>query len=246
MSSKKWLLVLGANSDVGVAVAQRYASEGWSLYLASRDMESLEKEAANIRLRFDVDAVAFSFDVCDHSTHRGFYSSLSPKPDGVVTAFGYLGDQKTAQTSFEEAHRIVDVNYLGAISILEAVAKDFEERREGFIVGISSVAGDRGRASNYIYGSAKAAFTAYLSGLRHRLFVSGVHVLTVKPGFVKTKMTQGMDLPTRLLASPEAVAATIYKAVIRRKDTVYAKPVWRYIMAIIVHIPEFIFKKTKL
>ena len=126
------------------------------------------------------------------------------------------------------------------------IANDFEKRRSGFIVGISSVAGDRGRKSNYIYGSAKAGFSAYLSGLRNRLHSVHVQVLTVKPGFVRTKMTEGMDLPERLTAQPEEVAKDIFKAQQRGRDVLYAKGMWRWIMLVIKTIPEWLFKRMDL
>jgi short-subunit dehydrogenase len=141
---------------------------------------------------------------------------------------------------------MINVNYTGAISILNIVANDFEKERRGFIVGVSSVAGDRGRKANYIYGSAKAGFSAYLSGLRNRLNDSGVQVLTVKPGFVNTKMTEGLDLPPKLTASPSEVAEDIFNAQQKGRNILYTKPIWMVIMLIIKHIPEFIFKKMSI
>jgi len=157
-----------------------------------------------------------------------------------------LGDQKKQQKEFELAKLALDTNFMAAISVLEPVASDFEQRKFGFIVGISSVAGDRGRASNYIYGSSKAGLSVYLEGLRHRLFKSNVRVLIVKPGFVATKMTANMDLPQGLTADPNQVADAIYKGVSKKKNTIYIKSIWRYIMMIIRLIPESIFKKLNL
>ena len=165
---------------------------------------------------------------------------------GVISAIGYLGDQKKAQSNFREANKILDTNYTGITSLFNVIANDFEKRGSGFIVGISSVAGDRGRKSNYFYGSAKAAFTTYLSGLRNRLYEANVHVLTVKPGFVNTQMTAKMDLPTKLTAQPEEVAKDIYDAQNSKKDQLYTKWYWKWIMIIIKLIPEFKFKKKKL
>lgn len=244
--SKRWLLVLGANSDIAVATARRFAKEGWNIQLASRDVDNLSKEVANLQLRYGVEAREYFFDALNFASHRGFYASLETKPDGVIVAFGFLGDQSIAQKEFTVAKEIVESNYLGAVSILEVIAQDFEKRGNGFIAGISSVAGDRGRASNYIYGSAKAGFSAYLGGLRHRLFKAGVHVMTVKPGFVDTKMTAGMDLPKKLLATPKEIADAIYCGVRSKRNTIYAKKIWRFVMLIIIHLPEPIFKKTKL
>jgi len=244
--SKRWLLILGANSDIAVATARRFAKEGWNIQLASRDVDNLNKEASNLQLRYGVEAREYFFDALNYASHRDFYASLETKPDGVIVAFGFLGDQQTAQKEFTVAQEIIESNYLGAVSILEVIAQDFENRGNGFIAGISSVAGDRGRASNYIYGSAKAGFSAYLGGLRHRLFKAGVHVMTVKPGFVATKMTAGMDLPKKLLASPHDVADAIFYGVHAKRNTIYVKNIWRFIMLIITHLPESLFKKTKL
>ncbi|MFA6687248.1 MAG: SDR family oxidoreductase [Desulfuromonas sp.] len=242
----KWLLILGANSDIAQATARRFAKNGWNLYLASRNIDALEKQAQHLRISTGVHVENKYFDALDYESHSGFYANLEPKPFGVIVSFGVLGDQHSSQNDFSRAKMIIESNYLGAVSILEIIMRDFESKGRGFIVGISSVAGDRGRASNYIYGSAKAGLTAYLSGARHRLYKSGVHVMTVKPGFVDTKMTAEMKLPQKLLASPEGVAEKIYKGVVSKKNTIYIKWMWRYIMLIIRHLPEAIFKKTNL
>lgn len=239
------VLILGANSDIAVALARRFAREGANLHLASRNMDELEKEAGNLRVRYGVEANAIRFDAREFDTHPQFYSSLDPAPDGVVIAFGALGDQDQSQNDFKQARAVMETNYLGAVSILEIIAADFEKRGSGFIAGISSVAGDRGRATNYIYGSSKAGFTNYLSGLRQRLQNMNIPVLTVKPGFVATKMTAGLQLPKGLTAKPEAVAEAIFKAISRRRNTIYVKPVWQWIMAVITHLPEYVFKRIK-
>jgi short-subunit dehydrogenase len=186
------------------------------------------------------------FDALDFNSHQVFYESLSEKPDIVICVFGLLGDQRVAESDWAASLQIIHSNYTGAVSILNIVANDFARRRKGTIVGISSVAGERGRQSNYLYGSAKAGFTAYLSGLRNRLFAHGVHVITVKPGFVKTKMIEGLKTPGPLTASPKSVAQKISKAIIQKKDTVYVLPIWALVMMVIRSIPEAIFKRLKL
>ncbi|MCI5178285.1 MAG: SDR family NAD(P)-dependent oxidoreductase [Candidatus Electrothrix sp. AW3_4] len=163
-----------------------------------------------------------------------------------LKCFKSNGTSGKAQSSFSEAQQIIDTNYTGIVSLLNIIADDFEQRKTGFIVGISSVAGDRGRASNYVYGSAKAAFTAYLAGLRNRLHETGVQVLTVKPGFVATKMTAGMDLPARLTAQPEEVAEDIYTAQQKGKNVLYTKWMWKWVMMVIKSIPEWKFKRLNL
>lgn len=241
------VMVLGANSDSAKAVARKFASaEHADLYLASRDMETLTITATDLEIRYGVKAKTMRFDAADWDSHHSFYENLDPKPDGVVVAFGYLGAQEKAQTNFGEALRIMEINYLGAVSILEAIASDFERRGHGFVIAFSSVAGERGRQSNYIYGSAKGAFTVYLSGLRNRLSRRGVHVMTVLPGFIRSRMTEGMDLPERLTATPEEVAEDVYRGYRRKRDIVYTKWFWRWIMVIIKWIPEAVFKRLRL
>lgn len=244
--SGKWVLVLGANSDMALAAAKRFAKEGWNIYLASRNIKQLDLEANHISIAFQVDVRVYPFDAFHPEAHQDFYDNLPQKPDGVVLAFGVMHDQVAAQNDFILANQMMQVNYVGVVSVLEIVAHDFENRKTGFIVGISSVAGDRGRMSNYIYGSSKAALTVYLAGLRHRLSKSGVHVMTVKPGFVATKMTEHLKLPKKLTASAVQVGDAIYEGVLKKKNTLYVKPIWRWIMLIIMHVPEFIFKKTSL
>jgi short-subunit dehydrogenase len=246
MTEQPWLLILGANSDMAIATAKHYAKNGYNLYLASRNINECEKNAVDIRLRYAVEVQALAFDARDFASHATFYQSLAIKPQGVVIAFGVMHEQQLAHADFVLALDMIEANYAGAVSILEIIAADFEQRQSGFIVGISSVAGDRGRQSNYIYGSTKAAFTTYLAGLRHRLVKSNVSVLTVKPGFVATKMTADLDLPAKLTAQPEQVADAIFKAVEKNKSIIYVKPIWRLIMLLIIHVPNFVFHKTKL
>jgi decaprenylphospho-beta-D-erythro-pentofuranosid-2-ulose 2-reductase len=240
------VLILGATSDIAVALAAKFASEEYMVTLAGRDEQRLVVIAADLEIRYSTTVSIVMFDALNFKSHEQFYKALPHRPDIVVCVFGMLGDQFKAQADWKECAMILDSNYTGAVSILNVVANDFEARKSGVIAGISSVAGDRGRQSNYFYGSAKAGFTAYLSGMRNRLCRSNVHVLTVKPGFMKTKMIEGMKTPGPLTASPEVVAKTIYKAIISRKNTIYVLSVWRLIMAIICMIPESIFKKLKL
>ncbi|HEY8934170.1 MAG TPA: SDR family oxidoreductase [Cyclobacteriaceae bacterium] len=242
----KNVLILGATSDMAAAFAKKFAQEGYSLTLAARNKEALQRTASDLSIRFQVDVNAIPFDALDFASHDQFYKGLKTKPDIAICVFGLLGDQLSAQHDWSACLTILNSNYTGAVSILNIIANDFESRKEGVIVGISSVAGERGRQSNYLYGSAKAGFTAYLSGLRNRMTASGVHVMTVKPGFVKTKMLDSMKTPGPITASPDAVATAVYKAVLKRKDSIYVLWMWRWIMLIIKSIPEGIFKKLKL
>lgn len=237
-----YVLIIGAKSDIAKAVARKYAENGHNLYLAARKSTELEEFANDINIRTEKNIKCIELDILNYASHEAFYNSLEKKPLGVISAVGYLGEQEKAQSDFTEAQKIIDTNYTGVVSLLNIIADDFEKRKSGFIVGISSVAGDRGRKSNYLYGSAKAALTAYLSGLRNRLYAVDVHVLTVKPGFVATKMTEGMDLPEKLTAQPEEVAEDIYQAQKKGKNVLYTKWMWKWIMLIIRNIPEWKFK----
>lgn len=241
-----YLLIIGAKSDIAKATAREYAKRGYDLYLAARNSNELEDFAKDIMTRTQKAVQIIELDILDYKTHQAFYDQLDEKPLGVISAIGYLGEQEEAQSDFNQAQQIIDTNYTGVVSLFNIIADDFEQRRSGFMVGISSVAGDRGRKSNYIYGSAKAALTAYLSGLRNRLYDAQVHVMTVKPGFVATKMTEEMDLPEKLTAQPEAVAEDIYNAQQKNKNILYTKWIWRWIMLIIKNIPEFQFKKMSI
>lgn len=240
------LLVLGATSDMAAAIAKKFASEGYNIQLAARNSERLRPLQSDLTIRNSITCSIHEFDAGQLATHATFLSSLPTRADITICVFGYLGDQQLAESDWNECERILQTNYIGAVSILNLVANDYATKGTGLIAGISSVAGERGRQSNYFYGSAKAGFTAYLSGLRNRLFHKNVHVLTVQPGFVYTKMTENMPLPGLLTATPEVVAAVVYRAILKKKNVVYVKGFWRWIMLIIKSIPEFIFKKLKL
>lgn len=241
-----YILIAGASSDIAKALAKKYAHNGYDLYLAAQKPESLDQFAQNLHKQTQRSVINLSLNILDFTSHSDFYQKLPEKPEGVICAVGYLGNQHRAQNTFTEAEKIIDSNYTGIVSLLNIIANDFETRKRGFIIGISSVAGDRGRQSNYLYGSAKAALSTYLSGLRNRLHHSNVNVLTVKPGFVTTKMTAHMTLPAVLTTKPSVVANAIYQAQQKRKAIIYTKPIWRGIMWLIQHIPEAIFKRMHL
>jgi len=241
------VLILGATSAIARATAAAFAARGDTLYLASRDQEELRRISADLRLRFGVKVHHGMFDAEATDTHEAFFKTvISDMPDlsGVVLAFGFLGDQKAAR-DFNTGKHVIAANFTGAASILGLCANHFEPLHYGFIIGISSVAGDRGRQSNYVYGAAKGALSLYLQGLRNRLYSSGVRVITVKPGFVDTAMTYGMP-GLFLVASPQYIGKRIVRSLERSGDVVYLPWFWRYIMLIIKHIPEFIFKRMKL
>lgn len=247
MEEKKYCLILGAGSDLGIALAHRFAKAGFHLFLAARNQEQFYADsAADLRIRYQTGAEAFQFDGSDFASHEKFWNALPARPDLVISVFGYLGSNKKANSDFSEAHRIIDSNFTGHVSILNLAANEMEKRKSGMIIGISSVAGERGKAQNAVYSAAKAGFTAYLSGLRNRLAPSSVHVMTVKPGYLQTKMTAGLKLPAPLTASPEKAAEKIWRAYRKKKNVLYVLPVWRLIMFCIKQIPEGIFKKMKI
>jgi hypothetical protein len=240
------VLVLGARSDIGRAVAHGFAARGHPVQLAARDAGSLADDRADIALRHGVAVSLQEFDALDIGTHDAFVEALPELPQVAVCAVGLLGRQDENERDPAAAVRVMRSNFEGPASILAVLANRFEARGSGTLVGISSVAGERGRATNYVYGSAKAGFTAFLSGLRNRLAGRGVHVVTVLPGFVATRMTEGMDLPARLTAQPDEVAGAILRAVECRRDVIYVRPIWRLVMAVIRNIPERVFKRLKI
>lgn len=240
--TKAPVLILGARSDIGKATAHAFAAQGHPIQLAARHAETLADDRSDIALRYSVEVSLHELDALDLTSHSRFVNQLPELPGTVVCAVGLMGEQSENEHDQDAAIRVMRSNYEGPASIFAVLANRFEERGHGTLVGISSVAGERGRATNYVYGSAKAGFTAFLSGLRNRLARRGVHVVTVLPGFVATQMTEGMDLPVRLTAEPDEVAHAILHAVSKKRDVVYVRPVWALIMAIIRNIPERIFK----
>ena len=240
------VLILGATSDIGIAIAKKFASKKFNVQLGARNPTQLEPLQSDIKIRYGVECEAFAFDALQFSTHALFFETLNPMPSVTVTVFGVMDEEEDAFDNWQLTQRMIDTNYTGAVSILNIAAKYYNEQKKGTIIGISSVAGDRGRASKLIYGSSKAAFNAYLSGLRNKYFKAGVHVMTVKPGFVYTRMTENMQLPKMLTSTPDEVAEIIYSGFSKKKNVIYVKWFWRYIMLIIKSIPEFQFKKMKL
>ncbi len=238
-------LVIGATSDIGRALSRRLAQDGYAMQLAARDSAQLEREAQDIRVRTGVALTSHQNDLLQADGGVSLLDALDPLPDVAVCVVGLLGVQADCERDGGVAERVMWTNYTAPALLMGALAERFEARGGGILVGISSVAGDRGRAANYVYGSAKAGFTAFLSGLRNRLAASGVHVVTVKPGFVRTRMTDGMDLPARLTAEPDEVAEAIVKSIRRRRDVVYVRGIWRFIMLLIRAIPEGLFKRMK-
>ena len=243
------VLILGATSGIASALAREFAAHKYDLVLGGRDRDELSALASDLSLRNSVRASVLAFDALDTQAHAASLTSFLAEAGsdlvGAVVCIGYLGDQAKAQVDWDEARLILETNFTGCVSSLNILANHFELRRTGFICAISSVAGDRGRQSNYLYGAAKAGLSVYLQGLRNRLFPAGVKVITVKPGFVDTRMTYGRP-GLFLLASPESVAQGIFRAIVKGKSVVYLPWFWRPIMLIVRSIPETIFKRLKM
>ncbi|MBB4154456.1 short-subunit dehydrogenase [Sphingomonas jinjuensis] len=237
------VVILGARSDIGRALARGYAAKGAHVILAARG--DIEADRRDLEVRSGGQPKAVAFDVTDGAPDA-FFAGLGETPGTVVMVAGLLGDQDRSASDDAEAARVMATNYEGPARYLLAAARAMNGVEGGCIIGISSVAGERGRGSNYIYGSAKAGLTAFLSGLRNAQAKAGLHVMTVKPGFVATQMTAGMKLPPPLTAQPDEVAKAIIDAHEKRRDVIYVKARWRPVMAIIRAIPEGVFKKLSL
>lgn len=242
------LAIIGATSAIAQSVARRLVSPSTQVMLVGRNADQLEHVAEDLRCRHCSHVDTCIHDLNDLEHHRALVEDIWETLSGcdvLMIAHGTLPDQSQCQDSAEETLEAFCTNALSVISLLTLVANRFAAQGSGSIVVISSVAGDRGRGSNYVYGSAKAAVTVFTSGLRNRLAESGVHVLTVKPGLVDTPMTAGFEKGA-LWASPDRVAKAIVRALEKRRDVAYVPWYWRPIMFIICAIPERLFKRTNL
>ncbi len=243
--NQSWI-ILGATSSMARAFARSVAAEGAAVFVAGRDMDDLKRTAADCAARGARHAEALPFDARDPSGFATLIDRLDQE-DGALNAAVFVGsmpsqDEVDADPALIDG--VITDNYTGPARFLHMLAPRIETRGQGVVVGVTSVAGDRGRLSNYVYGSSKAGFATYLSGLRNRLARSGAHVLTVKPGMVDTSMTWGLD-GLIFPAKPEKVAADIAKAIRKKRNVIYTPSFWWLIMTIIRHVPEPIFKKMK-
>ncbi len=243
------VIIVGATSDIACATARALATQ-YNLILAGRNSEVLKAIAQDIMVRTDCVVSTLPFEALNTEDHAELVASCFEQADsiaGAVVCHGFLPDQVQAQRDWELARKTLDVNFTSCVSVLEPLMARLETQGRGFIAVISSVAGDRGRQSNYLYGAAKGGLSVYLQGLRNRGAHSGVHVLTVKPGFVATAMTLGLVNPNSfLVAQPQQVARDIVRGIRRRRNVVYSRWFWRIIMLIIRTIPECIFKRLRL
>ncbi len=242
------LLILGATSAIAYETAKCFAKDGADLFLVGRNAERLETLATDLKARGASRVETQVQDLADLAQHQELLEHVLSTMGGLdmlLIAYGTLGDQHKCELSVEETLKELTNNALSVISLLTIAANYFEKRRRGCIAVISSVAGDRGRKSNYVYGTAKGALTVFLQGLRNRLSSAGVTVLTIKPGFVDTPMVAGRK-KSLLFAKPGPVGEGIYHAMLKKKEVVYLPWFWRPIMLIVTAIPESLFKRLSL
>jgi len=244
----KKILVIGATSAIAQHCARIWASKGNKLFLVSRNEDKIKTIAADLKVRGAADVTTYSTDLNNIEDHNKFIDTADLKLNGIdiaLIAHGTLSNQKSCQKSVAETLSELHTNAISTISLLTIIANRFEAKKEGIICVISSVAGDRGRASNYVYGSAKAMITAFTSGLRQRLYKSNVAIITIKPGYVDTPMTSNFKKGL-LWIKPHEVASKIVKAIDRKKSEVYIPVFWWFIMKLIRAIPSGLFKRLKI
>jgi hypothetical protein len=245
----KRVLIIGATSAIAEAAARQWATQGAVLFLVGRKTERLQAIAADLQVRGAKLAVTHIMEATDLAAHEPMLVAAEEALGGIdiaLIAHGTLPDQKACEASVELTLQEINTNGLSVIALATRLANRMEAQGSGSIAVISSVAGDRGRQSNYVYGAAKGLVTRFLQGLRNRLAKKGVQVLTIKPGFVDTPMTAAFDKRGPLWATPDRVAHEIVAAMASGKQVLYTPWFWRWILLVIRHIPERIFVRLKL
>lgn len=238
-NTEKTVLILGANSDVAKQAAKQYVEKGFSVIAASRNTNSLEQFVSEHNLNSKVKVL--SFDAVDFDSHQKFYAELPAKPHIVVYAAGFLVDNETALIDFKGAQQMMLVNYMGAVSILNIIATDKNNKNLERIIGLSSLSGVRGRKSNFVYGSTKAAFTTYLAGLRQELASRNIKVNALVIGYIRTKINEGLQLNESLMMEPDYVAKHIVNA--GNSFTIVPNFKWKIIYLILKMLPEILVAK---
>lgn len=244
----KKVLIIGATSAIAEASARIWAARGASLFLAGRRAERLQVIAADLRVRGAAAVGCYTLDSCDVAAHASMLDAALAAlgdVDVALIAHGSLPDQKACEASVERTLQEIDNNGVSVVALATLLGQRFAQQGRGTLAVIGSVAGDRGRQSNYVYGAAKGMVSVFLQGLRNRLAKQGVQVLTIKPGFVDTPMTAALPKGA-LWAQPDAIARGIVRAVDLRRDEVYLPGFWWLVMTIIRHIPERVFKRLSL
>lgn len=240
------LLILGGKSKVAISIAKKFASKKFNIISAGRNISSLIDEKQMISDIYKVKYELTEFDILKFDKYEVFYNSLPFKPSVIICVIGSLPKNNLNKNDFISKNKLIQTNFIGPSLILEFFAEKYAVANDQLsIIGISSVAGDRGRASNFLYGSAKSGFTQFLSGLRQKYYRKNIHVLTIIPGFIDTAMLKGINAPSLLISSSDMIADKVYNGYKKRKMIVYSK-YWKYIMIIIKIIPEFIFKRLNL
>ena len=231
------ILVIGGNSDIGYATAKVFAQNKYNIHLVSRNISQLEIKKKEIEDLYKVECKITSLDILNKENVNRYFDEYLESPNIVLITVGYM---EVDEKNYE---KIASINYLSPMTFIEkSLVKYKTQKKLNTIIGISSVAGDRGKKKNPVYSSSKSAFSSYLDGLRQRLYLDGIHVITVKPGFVKTKMTKNLKLPKILISNVNHVGNKIFKAYKNKKNTLYVPRYWSIIMFIYKMIPETIFK----
>jgi len=241
------LLIIGATSAIAQEAAKCFAADGAELFLVGRSAQKLQDVASDLMVRGAKRVETFLVDLNDFERHAAMLDAAITAFDGIdaaLLAYGTLGDQRKCELSVAETMREFTTNCTSVIALLTLLANYFEGQQRGCIAVITSVAGDRGRRSNYVYGAAKGAVSLFLQGLRGRLSSAGVSVLTIKPGLVDTPMTAGIKKGL-IFASAPAVGQGVYRAMQARKEVVYVPRYWQLIMLVVRSIPERAFKRVR-
>ncbi len=257
--SRNTCLIIGGKSKLGLSIAEKFSSNNFNVILAGRGISSLVEIKKNIEIEAGNKCELIDFDILNFNDHKQFtnkiininkqlrgFSSSKQMPDVIICVVGKMIKRKNQKDPYEEIKEEMLANYVGPAMLIELMANEIQNFSENCtIIGVSSVAGERGRASNYTYGSAKSGFTQYLSGLRQKLNQKKISVTTIVPGYIDTQMLENVDAPEFLTSSPEQVAELIFNSYKSNKDVVFTR-YWRYIMLAVKLIPEFIFKKINL